>query len=65
MVNNQTDFNNEYPKETKEIKLKRKNFHGELIIEDCLELKKIDLREIKSIKKLTFKNLEKLNECEI
>jgi len=65
MVNNQTEFDNKYPKEVKEIKLKRKEFTGQLVIEDYSELENLSLRDVKSVDQLILKNLTKLQECTI
>jgi len=67
MVNNQKEFNEKYnSKEIKEIEIKRnRNFQGELTIEDYLELKNLNLRDVKSINKITLKNLFKLQGCTI
>jgi len=67
MVNNQNEFNEKYNnKEIKEIEIKRnRNFQGELVIEDYLELKSLNLRDVKSIEKITLKNLPQLQECAI
>jgi hypothetical protein len=60
MVNNQTEFNEKYPKETKEIRIKNKDFQGQLIIEDYLKLEKLYLRDIENIEKIILKNLPQL-----
>ena len=66
MVNNQIEFNNKYPKEVKEITIKRyRNFQGQLVIENYSELEKLNLRDIRSIDKITLKNLVQLQECTI
>lgn len=66
MVNNQKEFNENFSKETKEIKLKHKTkFQGQLVIEDYSELEKIYLRDIKNIEKIELKNLPQLQECTI
>ena len=68
MVNNQIEFNEKYNnnKEVEEIEIKRnRNFQGELVIEDYSELKKLYLRNIRSIEKITLKNLPQLQECTI
>jgi len=65
MVNNQIEFDNKFSKEEKEIKLKREDFQGKLVIEDYLNLEKLYLRDIKSIDKITLKNLPQLQECTI
>ena len=66
MVNNQTEFNEKYPKELKKIEIKRnRNFQGELVIEDYPELENLNLRDIRSIEKVTLKNLPQLQDCTI
>ncbi|CAH1760407.1 5651_t:CDS:2, partial [Entrophospora sp. SA101] len=58
-------FNKEYPKEEKEIKLKREDFQGKLVAEDYPNLEKLYLRDIKNIDKITLRNLPQLQECTI
>lgn len=65
MVNNQNEFNKEYSKEIEEIELENKDFEGQLIIEGYSELKDLYLRVMKSIDKITLKNLTQLQECTI
>jgi hypothetical protein len=65
MVNNQDEFNNKFPKEIKEIKLKNKEFIGQLVIENYPNLKKLHLRNVKSIDKVNLRNLTQLQECTI
>ena len=66
MVNNQIEFNNAYSKETKKIEIRRnRNFQGDLLIENYLELETLNLRDIRSIDKVVLKNLPRLQECTI
>lgn len=67
MVNNQEEFNEKYfSKEVKEIVIRRnRNFQGQLVFEDYPGLENINLRDIRSIDKITLKNLPQLKECTI
>ena len=66
MVSNQNEFNNTHPKGTKKIEIRRnRNFQGDLFIENYLELEILNLRDIRNIDKVVFKNLPQLQECTI
>lgn len=66
MVNNQEQFNKENPKDKKEIEFKRKkDFQGDLVIEDYSELEKLNLRDNKSVDTVVLKNLPQLQEFTI
>ena len=66
MVSNQSQFNNVRPKETKKIEIRRnRNFQGDLLVENYLELEILNLPDIRSIDKITLKNLSQLQECTI
>jgi len=66
MVNNQTEFNNKYPKEVKEIKITDEyDFQGQLVIADYSNLEKLCLHDFDSIEKINLKNLPRLQECTI
>ena len=66
MVDNQKRFNEIYPKETPEIKIKDEDFDEEqLAVENYSNLERLYLRDIDSIEKITLKNLEQLKECTI
>ena len=66
MVSNQIEFNEKNPKELKKIEIRRnRNFQGSLVVEDYPELENLNLRDIRSIEKLTLKNLSQLQECTI
>ncbi|CAJ0748910.1 23178_t:CDS:2 [Entrophospora sp. SA101] len=60
MVSNQTEFNNNYSKKAKEIKIKRKDFQGKLIIENYSELEKLYLYDIRKTDEIVLKNLSQL-----
>jgi len=66
MVSNQNEFNNTYPKEITEIKLKNENFDEErLVIEDYPNLETLYLRGIDSLDKLVLRDLPQLQKCTI
>jgi len=66
MINNQNEFNNTYPKETKKIEITDEyDFEGQLAIVDYLNLEKLYLHDFDSIDKITLKNLPQLQECTI
>jgi hypothetical protein len=65
MVNNQIEFNNKFLQEKTEIKLKNKCFVGQLVIADYSNLKKLNLRNVKTIDKIILRNLVQLQECTI
>lgn len=66
MVSNQTEFNEKYPQEVKEIKLKAEDFDEErLVIENYPNLERLCLKDIDIIDKIILKNLEWLQECTI
>jgi len=68
MVNNQTEFNKKYPKDKKEKQIRireENNFQGQLVIEDYQDLEKLYLRGVKSVDKVTLRNLTRLQECTI
>ena len=66
VISNQNEFNKEYPKEIKEIKMEDEEFEGQqLIIEDYPELKELYLNDNEDIEKIVLKNLERLKECKI
>ncbi|MCE8162850.1 MAG: leucine-rich repeat domain-containing protein [Candidatus Moeniiplasma glomeromycotorum] len=66
MVNNQTEFNEKYSKELNKIELRRKRkFTGQLVVENYLELENLSLREIRSIDKLSLKNLPQVKQCTV
>jgi hypothetical protein len=65
-IKNQNEFNKEYPKEKKEIKMEDEEFEEQqLVIEDYQELEKLCLRDNEGIEKIILRNLKKLQECEI
>jgi hypothetical protein len=65
MVSNQTEFNEKYSKEIKEIKLKNKDFSGSLVVENYSELEKLYLRRTGKVDRIVLQNLNKLLECTI
>ena len=65
MVNNQTEFNNKFPKEVEEIKIEDEDFEGQLAVTDYPNLKKLRLQEFDSIDKIVLSNLPQLRECTI
>src|SRR5438874_287472 len=65
MTNNQEWFNNECPKDIKKIKLQYEDFEGDFVVEDYSDLEKLYLLDLKSINKLTLKNLTNLQDCTI
>ena len=66
MVNNQIEFNNEYPKEKENIRIASGGkFEGQLIIEDYPYLKKVFLKDFSTIDKMILKDLTNLQECTI
>jgi len=66
MVNNQNEFNNTYSKEIKEIEIEDEyDFEGQLSVTDYSNLEKLYLHDVDSIKKITLKNLPRLQECTV
>jgi Leucine-rich repeat (LRR) protein len=66
MVSSQTEFNNKYSKEAKDIKLKNKDFkEKQLIVENYSSLERLYLRGIDSIDKVILSNLKQLEKCTI
>src|SRR5207237_3365367 len=65
MINNQKRFDKKFSKEKKIIDFKYKEFQGQLNIKDYSKLKEIYLLRVKSIDKITLRNLSQLQECTI
>jgi len=65
-IKNQNEFNKEYPKEVKEIKMEDEELaEQQLVIEDYPELEELYLNDNESINKIVLRNLAKLKECKI
>jgi len=66
MVNTQIKFNENYPKEVKQIEIKTEDFEEQqLNIEDYPDLEKLYLHDVQEIEKITLINLTRLQECTI
>jgi DNA repair exonuclease SbcCD ATPase subunit len=65
MVKNQIEFNEKFSKETEEIRIKNKDFEGQLVVEDYPNLKKLYLRDIETMDTIILKNLPQLKGCTI
>jgi hypothetical protein len=65
-ISNQNEFNNEYPKEVKVIKMEDEEFaEQQLIIENYPELEELYLNDNENIEKIVLRNLKKLEKCKI
>lgn len=66
MTKNQIEFNEKYSREIKVIRIRdENNFQGSLIVENYSQLEKLYLRDVKSVNKVTLKNLVQLQELTI
>lgn len=66
MIKAQEWLDKEFSKGVKEIELEdKKEFEGQLVVEDYSELENLYLQNVKSINKIVLKNLPQLQECTI